>query len=142
MKTFNNTISVEQFPHEESHSINSERFHREAIYNLEKKLTAQPKCLGSLCDWIASYHELALIYEQKGEVIKAHKCLLIPHQSMLYMAQTHNGDIEQEQIAIKAIGLTLPPLMAFAEVYPPCEKCMNELKLQLTLLESNNTTHH
>ena len=133
MKIFNNTLSMEECAHEQCHFFNSERFHREAIYNLEKKLIAEPKCLGALCDWIASYHELALIYLQKGALIKAQKCLLIPHQSMLYMAQSHNGDREQEQTALNVLALTQPPLMAFAKIYPSCEQCMNRLKSQLAL---------
>lgn len=142
MDTINNTKSVELFLYEEGYSINSERFYREEIYNLEKKLSDEPKSVGSLCDWIANYHELALIYQQKGDVVQAQKCLLIPNKSMLYMAQNHNGDKEWEEIAFKALGLTLPPLLAFTEAHPPCKQCINELKSQLALIESHKKTHH
>ena len=142
MNRMNNEMSLAQPRYEDGYSSNSERFYRENIYTLEKKLTAQPKCLKSLHDWIASYHELATIYEQKGVVDMAQKCLLIPHQSMLYMALHYKDDKEWEQIALTAINLTLPKLMKFAEVHPPCDKCMKELKSQLALIENNKKTHH
>jgi hypothetical protein len=124
MKTINNAVSIDRFPYEEEYSFNSERFYREAIYNLEKKLVDDPKCIASLFDWIACYHKLSLIYQHKGAVVMARKCLLIPHQSMLYMAQNNNGDEEQEQIALKAMAITIPPLLAFPEMYPSCAQYM------------------
>lgn len=142
MNRFINEMTFEQSRYKNDDLNNSERFCRETIYHLEKKLAAQPKCLESLYDWIANYHELASIYEQKGVVIMAQKCLLIPHQSMLYMALNYKNDKEWEQIALSAINLTLPKLMKFAAVYPPCELCMKELKSQLALIESNKKTHH
>ena len=123
MNLSNNEISVDSV-YENGNVGSSERYHREAFYNFEKKLMQQPKCIDALCDWIASYHELATIYEQKGVVDMAQKCLLIPHQSMLYMALHYKDDKEWEQIALTAINLTLPKLMKFAEVHPPCDKCM------------------
>ena len=138
----NNEILLEQSRYKDDHLSNSERFYRETIYNLEKKLIVEPKCLESLYDWIASYHELASIYIQKGEVIMAQKCLLIPHQSMLYMALNYNNDREWEQIALSAMNLTLPKLMKFAAIHPPCDKCIKELRSQLALIESNNKMHH
>lgn len=142
MKTFNNAKSGDLSFNEKGNFCDSERFYKEVIYNYEKKLVNQPKCIGTLCDWIASYHELSLIYQQQGAVTSAQQCLLIPHQSMLYMAKNNNGDEEQEIIAVNAIGLTLPPLMAFAEEYPTCEKCMKELKSQLSWVEKNKKKHH
>jgi len=142
MNRINNEMIVEQPRYKNDELNNTERFYRETIYHLEKNLAAQPKCLDSLFDWIANYHELAVIYEQKGAVMMAQKCLLIPHQSMLYMALNNKHDKEWEQIALSAINVTLPKLMTFAEHYPPCEQCMEELNSQLALIENNKKTHH
>jgi hypothetical protein len=142
MNTTKNVMSVESFFHEGTQPLNNERFHREAIYNLEKKLVHEPNCVGSLCDWIASYHELSLIYQHKGAVELAQKCLFIPHQSMLYMAKINNDQKELQQIAIKAISLTLPPLIEFTEKYSACDKFMLELKSQLVLIKNKNEHHH
>ena len=142
MDRINNEMALQQPRYKNDHLNNSERFYRETIYHLEKKLAVQPKSLDSLYDWIASYHELAVIYEQKGDVLMAQKCLLIPHQSMLYMALNVKDDKEWEQIALSAINLTLPKLMKFAEIHPPCEQCMKELNSQLALIENNKKTHH
>ena len=142
MDVFNNVVPVDFSTYESNHFFHTERYHREAIYNFEKKLSQEPKCVEVLCDWIASYHELAFLYEQKGAVDMAQKCWLIPHQSMLYMAQEHNGDVEQEQIAIRAISITLPPLLEFANEHPPCDNCMKELQAQLTMIQHNKKKDH
>lgn len=142
MNRINNATSLKQTHYEEDYLSDGERFHKESIYNLEKKLSEQPKSSQSLYDWISNHHELAFIYEQRGELLMAQKCLLIPHQSMLYMALNDNDDKEWKRIAIKALNLTLPRLMKFAEIYPPCAHCMEKLKSQLALIESNNKMHH
>lgn len=142
MDVFNNVVPVSFSNYESNNFFHNERYHREAIYNSERKLSQEPKCVDVLCDWIASYHELAFLYAQKGAVELAQKCLLIPHQSMLYMAQEHNGDIEQEQIAIRAISITLPPLLEFANEHPPCDNCMKELQAQLMMIQKNKKKDH
>lgn len=141
MSLSNNEISM-NYPYEKNNFHASERYHREAIYNFEKKLMQEPKCISALCDWIASYHELASIYGQKGQIEKAQKCLLIPHQSMLYMALHHCGDLEQQEIAMRAISVTLTPLMTFANEHPPCANCMENLNMQLAMVEKNNKADH
>jgi len=142
MDVFNNIVSADFSTYENNHSLHNERYHKEAIYNFEKKLTQEPKCVDVLCDWIASYHELASLYIQQGAIETAQKCLLIPHQSMLYMAKQHNGDLEQEQIALRAINITLPPLLEFADQHPPCENCMKELQAQLRMIQENKKNDH
>ena len=122
-------------------ALESERHYRDSIYSLEQKLTLDPKCIESIRLWISSYHQLSVIYQNRGEWIAAQKCLLIPHHSMLYMAN-HTDDEEVELIAIRAINITLPKLMEFAKVHPPCRSCMTELREQMKMLESNNKSLH
>jgi len=123
MSRVNNEWPPTQPRYEDDYSSGSERFYRENIYNLEKKLIAH-------------------IYEEKGKVEMAQKCLLIPHQSMLYMALNYKDDEEFQDIALTALDLTLPKLMKFAELHPPCERCMKELNAQLALVENNRKTYH
>lgn len=141
MSLSNNEISLDTTTDKE-HLFSSERYHREAIYNVEKTLTQKPKNIGALCDWIASYHELATIYSQQGAIEKAQKCLLIPHQSMLYMALYNDGDLEQKEIAMRAINVTLPALMRFAKEHPPCENCMKSLEAQLEMVQKHSRMDH
>jgi len=121
--------------------LESERHYRDSIYSLEQKLTLDPKCIESIRQWISSYHQLSVIYQNRGDWIAAQKCLLIPHHSMLYMAN-HTDDEEVELIAIRAINITLPKLMEFAKVHPPCRNCMAELREQMKMLENNNKALH
>lgn len=142
MNNLKKSASKHQFEYDQSEPLQNEHFHKEAIYNLEKQLFKDPKSVGALCDWIASHHELALIYKKKGAIESAQKCLLIPHQTMLYMAQNHYGDEEKQLIALKAISITLPPLIEFAKIYPPCQNCMDNLNLQLNLIEKDFNDYH
>lgn len=142
MNTLNKARLTEPLSYEQSEPVHSENFHKEVIYNLERELFKEPKAVGALCDWIASHHELALIYQHKGAIESAQKCLLIPHQTMLYMAQNHYGDEEKKLIALKAISLTLPPLIEFSKRYPPCQDCMKNLNLQLNLIEKDFKDYH
>lgn len=142
MDVFNNVVSIDASLNERDSFSKIEQFHRAAIYDYEQKLSRDPKCIGTLCDWIASYHELALIYTQKGAAQMAQKCLLIPHQSMLYMAKNNQGDLHRGEIAKRAMAITLPPLLAFAEDHPPCDKCLKELKSQLAMIQMHKKTDH
>ncbi|GGI71834.1 hypothetical protein [Shewanella gelidii] len=119
-----------------------ENRYKEAIYRLEDKLMAEPKCVESLNEWICSYHALADIYQQQGEEKRAMKCLLIPHQSMLFMATHDQGDEDKRLIAYSALKFTLPPIMAFAEEHPLCEGCMQVLQQQLEAIEAESNIFH
>ncbi|MGK0271383.1 MAG: hypothetical protein ACI88H_002042 [Cocleimonas sp.] len=126
----------------QTHQVDAERHYREVIYTLEKKLSSDPKCVDSIKGWISSYHNLAAVYQHRGELALAQKCLLIPHHSMLYMADYKQNDEELELIAIKAIKLTLPPLLEFAKSHPPCAKCLKELRSHLVYTEKDDETYH
>jgi len=142
MNTVNNNGASNLTPYHEELSARNERFHRETIYQLEKTLVEDPACVEAIGNWIDSYHQLAAIYQEKGNLDMAQQCLYIAHQSMLYMAQHSQDDSDEKLIAMKAINLTLPALIAFAEIHPPCEHCMEALQAQLALIEHNNETHH
>ncbi len=73
MNILDNLPSIVSLPIEYRDSPHSERHHREVIYLLEKKLTSNPKCVQSLREWITSYHELASIHQQKGDLETAPK---------------------------------------------------------------------
>lgn len=104
----NNLLSTGSSATEDNHSPLMEENYKEVIYFLEQKLIREPKCVESIREWILSYHALAEIYQQRGELDLAQQCLFIPHKSMIYMAQCYAHDDEFESIAASAIGLTLP----------------------------------
>jgi len=142
MALFSKLRTKQSSAYGKENTYRDKNYYREAIYDYERQLAKQPKCVDLLCRWIENYHELASIYAQEGKIESAQKCLLIPHRSMLYMAQEHKADDDQEQIALRALSLTLPPLMAFASIYPPCSSCMTSLKSQLDMIEKNTKTDH
>ena len=142
MNAFSNFMSVDSVNYDISNSAQSERFRREAIYHFEKKLSEEPKCVEALCGWINNYHELSIIYKQQGNIQTAQKCLIIPHQTALQMANNSFGDQELEIIGTRAMRITLPPLLAFAQEHPPCESCMAELNAQMSRIEEQRKFEH
>jgi len=123
-------------------SGDSELFYKGIIYHYEQKLREQPKCISTLYYWIASYHELALIYQHQGDSEMALKCLLIPHQSMQYISEHNNGDQEQKLIAMKAMKDTLVPLIQFTEKNSTDDISIPQLRSQLSILENCHKINH
>ncbi|MGX9417833.1 hypothetical protein ACXJY6_01785 [Vibrio sp. RC27] len=115
---------------------------RDIIYTLERELTRNPKCVDSLRGWIASYQKLSRLYLQDGEIELAQQCLLIPHRSVLHMANCKQADDEQKLIGRSAMRLTLPPLLELARKYPPCDSCVRDLERQRRALELDAAKYH
>lgn len=142
MSAFKEIKSEDLLSNNQHSSCDSELFYRGIIYHYEKKLKEQPKCISTLYYWIASYHELSLIYQHEGAMDLALKCLLIPHQSILDMAEQNHGDNEQKLIAMKVMKDTLAPLMQFTEKHPTGDNCLQQLKAQLAVIEHNYKVNH
>ena len=142
MPVFNNIKSGDLMSKHQENGCDSELFYKGIIYHYEQKLREQPKCISTLYYWIASYHELALIYQHLGDSEMALKCLLIPHQSMQYISEHHNGDHEQKLIAIKAMKDTLVPLIRFTETNQTDDLCIPQLKSQLSMIKHYHQINH
>lgn len=119
MYDLNNLNSSDLLSYLHDRPLKSEHRYKEDIYILEKAIILNPKSTHSILEWIASYHQLALLYINKGLFNKAYKCLFIPHQSMMYMANSNSDDSDLEKIANKAITITLPALLEFDKLNYP-----------------------
>ncbi|WED24678.1 hypothetical protein L3Q72_17535 [Vibrio sp. JC009] len=142
MDNIHNITSVGTRQTHADYSRDPEQICRDTIFSLEAELTKNPKSVKSLRSWIASYHALSVLYMEDGQVEAAQQCLLIPHRSMMHMANCSNGDEEQRLIATNALRLTLPPLLEFSRKYPPCDNCVRELEAQRKALETDDTVYH
>ena len=142
MDAFNKIKSGNLLSDSQGSCCDSELFYKGLIYHYEKKLREQPKCISTLYYWIASYHELSLIYQDEEKMELALKCLLIPYQSMLDMSEKNNADQELQLISIKVLKDTLTPLIQFTEKNPTCGHSMQQLKSQLNTVESNYKVNH
>ncbi|MPW30640.1 hypothetical protein F9L16_16775 [Agarivorans sp. B2Z047] len=120
----------------------AERYYEDAIFLLEERLVKNPRCVESIQGWICAYHNLAELFNRAGKFEDAQRCLFIPHQSMLRIYQDQQSDEDLQLIALKAIKLTLNPLLEFAKEHPPCEACLAELESQLELAYGDQRTYH
>ncbi|AWB66122.1 hypothetical protein C2869_06560 [Saccharobesus litoralis] len=120
----------------------AEYYYDQAIDILDGMLHQNPKSIEAIQGWICGYHNLSTLFQKTGEIARAQKCLLIPHQSMMHMAQREDIDDDQQLIAIQATKLTLTPLLEFAQTYPTCEGCVDMLMDQYRAAYQDNRTFH
>ena len=120
----------------------AEQHYKKAIDILDDVLSNNPKCVESIQGWICSYHNLSILFQQTGNLEQAQKCLLIPHHSMMYLAQKEKIDEDQQLIATRAIKLTINPLLEFAKKHPTCESCFNKLMSQYQQIHNDECTYH
>jgi len=137
---FINTIDLSASGENFLHEIEVEC--KEKILVLEKALAEDPKQIESLRTWIACYHKLSEVYQQKQDIERAQQYLFFPHHSMLELANHESADADDTLIARKALNLTLPPLLAFSEKHPFCPHCMQYLKEQQAMLEKEKAESH
>ncbi|MCU4677640.1 hypothetical protein N7931_18655 [Catenovulum sp. 2E275] len=108
----------------------AEGYYQQAIDLLDSQLHQNPKSQEAIQAWICSYHNLATLFQRTGELQKAQKCLLIPHQSMRYLADSEHADDELQVLALQALKVTVIPLLEFAQKHPVCDSCFDALMNQ------------
>ncbi|NTS78063.1 hypothetical protein HR060_14480 [Catenovulum sp. SM1970] len=118
----------------ESNWQDAELYYQSVINMLDDQLRIEPKCVEAIQGWICGYQNLSTLFAQQGRLELAQKCLLIPHHSMLYMAKDASGDPDRQVIAMQALKITLMPLIEFAQKYPTCNSCYDDLIEQYQLL--------
>jgi len=131
----NNSFNTNQW-------LDAEHYYQKAISLLDIKLHKEPKCIEAIQGWICGYHNLSDVFQETGDLAGAQKCLLIPHQSMIYMAENNNIDDEQKLIGMKAIKLTLTPLLEFVKKHPVCNSCFDQLMQQYQSIHCNQAIYH
>lgn len=90
--------------------------------------------------WICGYHNLSELYKQQGQLERATQTLLIPHQAMLHNLK--KTDVKSQQLALKGIKITLPPILQWAQEHPSCDSCFNELIQQSKLIQQQVMNLH
>lgn len=106
----------------------AEECYQQAVECLEQFWLADIENSSLLLAWIGSFHNLAVLYEVQGKAQLAFKYLQIPHQRMMELS--HNNDISQDLqlIALRAIKITLNPILAFSKKHKACAGCLESLK--------------
>ena len=127
METWQGLMSKGNESYHADHWLDAEYYYDQAINVLNSMLHQDPKSVEAIQGWICGYLNLSTLFQQAGEIQRAQRCLLIPHHSMMHLAQRDDIDDDQQLIAIQATKLTLAPLLEFTQKYPTCESCVDRL---------------
>ncbi|GHE78992.1 tetratricopeptide repeat protein [Thalassotalea profundi] len=95
-----------------------------------------------LMAWICSCHNLATLFETKGDYESAIGYLVQAYQQAYSISQNPNLTHSLRYLAFNALKTTLNPILIFSTKYPTCENCLEQLRrLQLTLEAEVYTVH-
>jgi tetratricopeptide (TPR) repeat protein len=112
-------------------------YYNQAIVMLENDLSIEGSSTQqAIQGWICGYHNLATTYEQQGFIERSRDALITPFRTMLALTHDSNTSPEMQLIAHRALQITLPPLLEFANKYP------SELKFIKKLVEHINAYKH
>ena len=95
-----------------------------------------------LMAWICACHNLASLFEAKGEYERSIGYLVRAYQQAYYISQNSFMESSLRYLAFNALKTTLDPIIIFSTKYPTCENCIEQLKrLEQTLDAKMKTIH-
>ncbi|SFC28570.1 hypothetical protein [Pseudoalteromonas denitrificans] len=103
-------------------------YYQNAISHIETIWPSDPYNIQLLQGWICGMHNLSALFEIQGDLRSALNYLKIPHEHMFSLAQDGNQTESMQLIALKALKITLNPLLEFSQKHPICAPCLKSLQ--------------
>lgn len=122
--------------------LQAEYYYKEAESHLGYLWSADASNSQLLMAWITSLHNLASLFETKGDNHLGLQYLLIPHNRMLNLTKSENASEDIKLIAISALKLTFAPILLFTKRNPTCESCAKDVNEFKESLESYQRVAH
>ena len=120
----------------------AECYHKSVYSQLEGRWEKSEELESLLMAWICACHNLATLFETKGEHERAIGYLVKAYQQAYNVSQNNNVTESLRYLAFNALNTTLAPIVMFSKKYPTCENCLAQLtKLQQTLEVNTGTVH-
>ena len=91
----------------------AEFFYSEAYDLLAFSYRNDPLSSETLMAWICACHNLAWLYETKGDLELSLKFLLVPHEYLKNIAESDVPNNEEKLLAFKGMTLTSPSILLF-----------------------------
>ncbi|MGJ8693330.1 MAG: hypothetical protein ACSHW0_12710 [Thalassotalea sp.] len=113
--------------------LNAEYYYLAAEKQLYTLWQEQKNSVELLMAWICANHNLAAVYEQQDDRHVSLQYLLSPHKRMLKLSQNINSSTNDNNdealtlMAIKALSITYPPIVAYRKKYTLCQDCYQAL---------------
>ncbi len=105
----------------------AEQLYLSAEESLDKSWNQDQTNTELLMAWICATHNLATVYEKQGDNRVSLQYLIFPHQRMLKLSQGKHNNNELTMVAIKALKITLTPIIEYRKKHTLCQECYNAL---------------
>jgi len=102
-------------------------YYQNAISHIEALWAEDPQNIQLLLGWISGMHNLSALFEVQGDFHTALHYLKAPHEHMLNITQDETQTESMQLIALRALKITLTPLLEFSQKHPVCNPCLESL---------------
>jgi len=92
--------------------------------------------------WICTLHNLSTLFEQQGDKQIGLHYILSAHYRMIQLTQGEKTAEDVKLIAINALKITFPPLLAFSKRNAICENCEQSIKAFQQQIKLHETVLH
>lgn len=117
--------------------------YHQAITLLENSVAIEPAQIQQVIEgWICGYHNVAITYEQQGFIKLSRDSLVTPFCTMLALSYNPEASSDTKLIARRALKMTLPPLLEFANRYASELKFINNIVEQLNTYDQPGHSLH
>lgn len=107
--------------------FDAQYYYQNAISHIEALWSSDPQNIQLLLGWISGMHNLSALFEIQGDFQSALHYLKAPHEHMLSITQDDTQSESMQLIALKALKITLTPLLEFSQQHPICNPCLESL---------------
>lgn len=120
----------------------AESCYQDAIEQIKLKWEEEPENFELLMGWISGQHNLATLYEAQGLNYTALRYLTMPHHWMMALLRGESVSESFRALAMKAVKVTLLPLLEFSHRHPICDTCYEALQISPEWLSNPHPVIH
>jgi hypothetical protein len=112
----------------------AELYYKSAFSQLEGRWQQSVEHESLLMAWICACHNLATLFETRGDYDRSIGYLVKAYQEAFRTSQNDMATYSLRNLAFGALGTTLNAIVHFTDKYPTCEHCIKQLtRLQQTV---------
>lgn len=112
---------------EQKNWLEAESYYEKAEQLLDKAWQSDTSDMNVLMAWICATHNLAEVNEIKGQHIVSLQYLIRSHKRALKLAKAEYLTSKLKNLALKALKITLDPILSFRKKHPICPTCINTM---------------
>jgi len=127
MKNWQSMIQTGNTFFEQCAWFDAQFYYQNAISHIEALWAEDPQNIQLLLGWISGMHNLSALFEVQGDFHTALHYLKAPHEHMLNITQDETQTESMQLIALRALKITLMPLLEFSQKHPVCNPCLESL---------------